>query len=260
MKILCLTFYLLGWLQGSLFSQTNTRSVPGRMTPPSLPVAKSAPVPPAEEVNPEATETIVAETNPSPSTTSPGSATSASSEKSEEEAMISPDTIQFPNNPVSDFLLVYEKLKGVTLIKDGSLLAGGANLSLTLNQPVSKAEAIRLLESTLLLNGYAFIAVDNPELIQKKNLQSEIKTASNELKQMDVLRQEKNKIKERLKKMESSRFEGNETSLGRSSSPLEVEIEKYKEKLREAETSLQYAPDREKRLRADLNRLENKLA
>jgi len=74
--------------------------------------------------------------------------------------MISPDTIQFPNNPVSDFLMVYEKLKGVTLIKDASLLAGGANLSLTLNQPVSKVEAIRLLESTLLLNGYAFIAVD----------------------------------------------------------------------------------------------------
>jgi len=74
--------------------------------------------------------------------------------------MISPDTIQFPNNPVSDFLMVYEKLKRVTLIKDASLLAGGANLSLTLNQPVSKAEAIRLLESTLLLNGYAFIAVD----------------------------------------------------------------------------------------------------
>jgi len=74
--------------------------------------------------------------------------------------MVSPDTIQFPNNPVSDFLMVYEKLKGVTLIKDASLLAGGANLSLTLNQPVTKAEAIRLIESTLLLNGYAFIAVD----------------------------------------------------------------------------------------------------
>ncbi len=76
------------------------------------------------------------------------------------EEMVTPDTIQFPNNPVSDFLMVYERLKGVTLIKDASLLAGGANLSLTLNQPVSKAEAIRLIESTLLLNGYAFIAVD----------------------------------------------------------------------------------------------------
>jgi general secretion pathway protein D len=77
-----------------------------------------------------------------------------------EPEMISPDTIQFPNNPVSDFLVVYEKLKGVTLIKDASLLGGGANLSLTLNQPVTKAEAIRLIESTLLLNGYAFIALD----------------------------------------------------------------------------------------------------
>jgi type II secretory pathway component GspD/PulD (secretin) len=76
------------------------------------------------------------------------------------DEMVSPDTIQFPNNPVSDFLMVYEKLKGVTLIKDASLLAGGANLSLTLNQPVTKAEAIRLIESTLLLNGYAFIAAD----------------------------------------------------------------------------------------------------
>jgi len=80
-------------------------------------------------------------------------------EKGDSE-MVSPDMIQFPNNPVSDFLLIYERLKGITLIKDASLLAGGANLSLTLNQPVSKAEAIRLLESTLLLNGYAFIAVD----------------------------------------------------------------------------------------------------
>ena len=87
-------------------------------------------------------------------TTSPQTSEGATAE------MISPDTIQFPNNPVSDFLLIYEKLKGVTLIKDASLLGGGANLSLTLNQPVDKAEAIRLLESTLLLNGYAFIAVD----------------------------------------------------------------------------------------------------
>jgi type II secretion system protein D len=77
-----------------------------------------------------------------------------------ESEMVSPDTIQFPNNPVSDFLVVYEKLKGVTLIKDASLLGGGVPLSLTLNQPVTKAEAIRLIESTLLLNGYVFIALD----------------------------------------------------------------------------------------------------
>jgi len=96
--------------------------------------------------------------NPAPTKAIPEGGPSANGEVASE--MVSPDTIQFPNNPVSDFLLIYEKLKGVTLIKDASLLAGGANLSLTLNQPVTKAEAIRLLESTLLLNGYAFIAVD----------------------------------------------------------------------------------------------------
>ena len=89
-----------------------------------------------------------------------GVASSNEEASTPEAEMVSADTIQFPNNPVADFLVVYEKLKGVTLIKDASLLAGGANLSLTLNQPVTKAEAIRLLESTLLLNGYAFIAVD----------------------------------------------------------------------------------------------------
>lgn len=93
----------------------------------------------------------VAQTPPPPSASGPAVPS---------EEMVSPDTIQFPNNPVSDFLLVYERLKGVTLIKDASLAAGGANLSLTLNQPVTKEEAIRLIESTLLLNGYAFIAVD----------------------------------------------------------------------------------------------------
>ena len=126
MKISCLVV-LLGFAMGHAWAQNTNRPVSGRMAtpalPPSLPVLDSA----KDSADPE---------------------------------MVSPDTIQFPNNPVSDFLLIYEKLKGVTLIKDASLLAGGANLSLTLNQPVTKAEAIRLLESTLLLNGYAFIAVD----------------------------------------------------------------------------------------------------
>ena len=39
--------------------------------------------------------------------------------------MVAPDTIQFPNNPVSDFLRVYEQLQEVTLIMDNTLLAGG---------------------------------------------------------------------------------------------------------------------------------------
>jgi len=128
MKILYVTSCLLGLVGGAAFAQTEAKPVPGRMPIPSLPIT--------------------------------GSPVDVAKKDSPDPEMVSPDTIQFPNNPVSDFLLIYEKLKGVTLIKDASLLAGGANLSLTLNQPVTKAEAIRLLESTLLLNGYAFIAVD----------------------------------------------------------------------------------------------------
>jgi len=128
MKILCLTFCLMGFLIEKTLAQVEAKPVPGRMPMPSLP--------------------------------SPVTLADAAKNDSADPEMVSPDTIQFPNNPVSDFLVIYEKLKGVTLIKDASLLAGGANLSLTLNQPVTKAEAIRLLESTLLLNGYAFIAVD----------------------------------------------------------------------------------------------------
>jgi len=81
------------------------------------------------------------------------------------------NAIQFTNNPVSDFLAIYEKWKGVTLIKDASLLSGGTNLSLTLNQEVTKAEAIRLIESTLLLNGYVLIAMDknSVKVIDSKN-------------------------------------------------------------------------------------------
>ena len=127
MKFLFLLLGLLGWMAGQGLGQTNFPSVPPLTSNPAgSPVARL-----------------------DPTKTDPG-----------DQDMVSPDTIQFPNNPVSDFLVIYEKLKGVTLIKDASLLAGGANLSLSLNQPVSKAEAIRLLESTLLLNGYAFIAVD----------------------------------------------------------------------------------------------------
>ena len=104
--------------------------------------------------------TVFAQTPAAPGRMNPPANAPVAATAREAEEMISPDTIQFPNNPVSDFLLVYERLKGVTLIKDAGLAAGGPNLSLTLNQPVTKAEAIQLIESTLLLNGYAFVAVD----------------------------------------------------------------------------------------------------
>ena len=133
MKSLGLIFCLTGILARDAISQTNNKPPPGRMG-----IYSQA-----------SDEGLVAPAQRALGQTEVGSL------PGEEETY----SLGYSNNPVSDFLRIYEELKGVTLIKDASLLAGGANLSLVYNQ-VSKQEAIRLLESTLLLNGYAFIAVD----------------------------------------------------------------------------------------------------
>jgi general secretion pathway protein D len=64
--------------------------------------------------------------------------------------------LQFPNNPVMDMLAIYEFLTGITLIKDTAILEG-APVSLATPKPVEKSEAIKLIEATLLTNGYAIV-------------------------------------------------------------------------------------------------------
>ena len=64
--------------------------------------------------------------------------------------------MQFANNPVADILAIYEKLTGLTLIKDSSIFEG-AQISLVTPKPVAKDEAIKLIEASLLTNGYAIV-------------------------------------------------------------------------------------------------------
>lgn len=69
-------------------------------------------------------------------------------------------TVQFPNAQVTDILAFYEQLTGKHLIRDAVL--AGANLTVIAPQPMPKSEAIRFIESALLLNGYSIIpAGDN---------------------------------------------------------------------------------------------------
>jgi general secretion pathway protein D len=65
--------------------------------------------------------------------------------------------LQFPNNPVADMLSIYELLTGVTLIKDTNIFNDGAPVSLATPRAVSKEEAVKLIEATLLTNGYAIV-------------------------------------------------------------------------------------------------------
>lgn len=76
-----------------------------------------------------------------------------------ESFQITDDTVmmQFVNNPVSDILAIYERLTGFTLIKDTNIFEG-ATISLVTPKPVPKAEAVKLIEASLLANGYAIIS------------------------------------------------------------------------------------------------------
>jgi general secretion pathway protein D len=64
--------------------------------------------------------------------------------------------MQFANNPVADLLAIYEKLTGYTLIKDTNIFEG-ATISLVTPKQVPRNEAIKLIEASLLANGYAIV-------------------------------------------------------------------------------------------------------
>jgi type II secretion system protein D len=68
-------------------------------------------------------------------------------------------SLQLPNNPVTEVAGFYEALTGRRLILDSGL--AGPNLSISVNQQVTKQEAIALIEAALILNGYTMIPVDD---------------------------------------------------------------------------------------------------
>lgn len=65
-------------------------------------------------------------------------------------------SLQFPLNPVSDILNIYERLVGKTIIKDTTIF-DGPQISLVTPVEVSKEDAIRLIEASLITNGYVLV-------------------------------------------------------------------------------------------------------
>ena len=66
----------------------------------------------------------------------------------------------FPNASVNDILSFYEMLTDKRLVRD-SLLAQGSPLTIVVPGQVPRSEAIRLIEASLLLNGYTLVPVDD---------------------------------------------------------------------------------------------------
>ena len=90
---------------------------------------------------------ITAQGNPSKQAEPPSSPTS--------EEKIS---MQFPHTSVAEVLTIYEKLTGKRMIRDSNL--AGPELSIMVSDPVPQNEAVALIESSLLLNGYTLVPVD----------------------------------------------------------------------------------------------------
>lgn len=70
--------------------------------------------------------------------------------------------LNFPNAPVTAILPYYEKLTQKKIIRDGNL--EGENISVVTDAKLNKEDAIRFIESALLLNGYAILPVDDSTL------------------------------------------------------------------------------------------------
>lgn len=67
--------------------------------------------------------------------------------------------IQMPNNPVTEVINFYEMLTGRRIIRDANL--AGPNLSILVSGKVPKKDAIALIESALLLNGYSIVPMSD---------------------------------------------------------------------------------------------------
>ncbi len=94
--------------------------------------------------------------NPSPSSSPTGAliATPTSTPINLNEKI----SMQFPHTSIMEILTLYEKLTGKRIIRDSNL--SGPDLSIMITDPISKKEAINIMESSMLLNGYVLIPVD----------------------------------------------------------------------------------------------------
>ncbi|MBX9742230.1 MAG: hypothetical protein K2W99_01625 [Chthoniobacterales bacterium] len=66
--------------------------------------------------------------------------------------------IQFPHTSIQEILSLYETLTGKRIIRDSNL--SGPELSIMIADPISKKDAVSILESSMLLNGYTLVPSD----------------------------------------------------------------------------------------------------
>lgn len=103
--------------------------------------------------------------SPLPPTAKPADGSSSSST----DATIQ---LQFPNNGIGDILGLYELLTGKSVVRDSGIYEGKP-ISLMTAKPVTSAEAVELIESSLQLNGY--VLTESPD---GRSMRAALATAS----------------------------------------------------------------------------------
>ncbi len=74
--------------------------------------------------------------------------------------------LTFPNTSVNEILSLYEVLTGKRLVRDSLLAGSGPPLTIVVPGEVPRSEAIRLIEASLLLNGYVFVPQDDGKTLK----------------------------------------------------------------------------------------------
>ena len=154
-----------------LLAAADSKAQPAAPVPAGLPDADAAkttdaPKPDVAAAKPDVEKPAVDATPPSApsggSRRSRGGFGGGSSSEQPDTMIVDGDkvTLQFPNNTITDILGIYERLTNKTLVKDTNIFEG-QTISLVTPQPVEKAEAVKLIEASMLTNGYAIVA--NPD-------------------------------------------------------------------------------------------------
>ncbi|MEY3479469.1 MAG: hypothetical protein RIQ71_244 [Verrucomicrobiota bacterium] len=69
-------------------------------------------------------------------------------------------SLNFQNSPVTEILGLYEQLTKKRLVRDAGV-GQGAPLTIAVPGEVPRSEAVRLIEASLILNGYTFVVMDD---------------------------------------------------------------------------------------------------
>src|SRR5438067_13943643 len=102
--------------------------------------------------------TSFAQVNPAPAPISPARSSAVISPTGAQDVV----RLQFPNSDVQDVLRLYETLTGKRVITDNTVQG---KVNIFLSRDVPKDEAVRIIETNLLMNGFAMVAAE-PDIVK----------------------------------------------------------------------------------------------